>query len=328
MKQIFLLLTAVIVMYGCSGNSNQAPATGNPYELILVTPPAIYHSAVGDTLKSIFGEEVRGISRSEKIYDMYTVSPNAIKTLAGKHRNLLFVNVNEKFGVCEFYADTNKYAKGQLAIYFQGPTVDSVANFIYKNRGYMVGLLDKYEQDRFVKRLATYNEKGLEALILKKFDMEIKIPKGYRVKNDEDNFLWLSFETTLGSLGIVIYTFNQAPNGEDWLLDQRDVAINKIPGPSEGSFATTERRFRPETKLSDLYGRQWFVTRGLWAVEKDFMGGPFINYVTFANGHYIGIDCFVQEPDVNKTHRNYIRQFESLPLTIKFPNDKSNVEVK
>lgn len=323
MKKLLLLLSVATLALSCSNNTSQTPSTGNPYELILVANPTVYHSAIGDTLKSIFSEEVLGISRSEPIFDMYNIAPNAIQTLAGRHRNLLFVNVNEKYGTNEFFADTNKYAKDQLCIYFQGSNIDSLAKFIYQNKAYLTGLLNKYERDRFVSRVARYNEKGVETLIKKKFDFDMNIPRGYVVKKDDDNFLWLSFETQLGSLGIVIYTFDQQPTGESWLVDQRDLAVRNIPGPSDGSYMATEKRFSAQTTMTDINGRQWFQTRGLWMVEKDFMGGPFISFVTFEGGRYVAIDCFVQEPNVNKPHRNYIRQFEALPLTVKFSKSEN-----
>lgn len=321
MKKLFLLLSISLLAFSCE-SSSQAPSTGNPYELVVVTPADVFHGAVGDTLKNIFGEEVLGLNRNEPIFDMFNVQPSAMKTIAGKHRNLLLVQVNEKFTENEFYADTNVYAKGQLCIYFQGPNADSLSKYIYANRAVLSGLLNKYERDRFVNRLKKYNQVGLDDLIEKKFGFKMKIPQGYRVKSNSDNFLWLGFETTYGSLGVVIYTFDQQPTGENWLVDQRNLAVKNIPGPSDGSYMSTEDRLVAQTNMVDIYGRQWFQTRGLWMVKGDFMGGPFISFVTYADGRYVAIDCFVQEPDTQKKHRNYIRQFEALPLTVEFPTEK------
>ena len=146
----------------------------------------------------------------------------------------------------------------------------------------------------------------------------MKIPRGYRVKVEKENFLWLGFETTVGSVNIIVYKFKTPPTGEDWLIDERNIALANVPGPSEGSYAGTEMMFRPETTLQTINGRNWYQTRGLWKVENDFMGGPFINYVTKVGDEYLGMDMFVQEPDPKRKQRNFMRQFEAMPITVKF----------
>lgn len=320
MRKLLLLVMISSTFFSCSSSSNETQTIGSPYELIVVLPNELKKSPLEDTLKNIFKQPVQGITRSEPIFDMYSVIPKSLTTTnLGKHRNLLFVRVDPKYGVNEFYADTNANAKGQLSIYFQGPNADSLAGYIYKNRQYVTGILDIYERDRFISRVNKYNEQGLENVIKNKFDFTMKVPRGYRIKNDEDNLLWLSFETKLGSLNILIYAFDKKNDLEqDWLVVQRDLAVKNIPGPSENSYVATDKRFLNNTTMTVINEHQWYKTAGFWMVEKDFMGGPYINYVTDYKDKYIAIDFFVQDPDVNQPHRNYVRQFEALPYTIKF----------
>jgi hypothetical protein len=61
------------------------------------------------------------------------------------------------------------------------------------------------------------------------------------------------------------------------------------------------------------YNEMDFVElRGLWEMQNDFMGGPFIShsYLDIRNNRVLVIEAFVYNPRSEK--RNYLRQTESI----------------
>jgi hypothetical protein len=53
-------------------------------------------------------------------------------------------------------------------------------------------------------------------------------------------------------------------------------------------------------------------TRGLWDIENDFMGGPFISHALIdkTGERVLVLDAFVYHPRADK--RNYVRQLEAI----------------
>jgi hypothetical protein len=71
--------------------------------------------------------------------------------------------------------------------------------------------------------------------------------------------------------------------------------------------------------------------RGLWTVENNFMGGPFINLamLDILNNRVVVLDGFVYAPGKDK--RNYLRQVEAMIYSAEFVNqdeiDKVNKQL-
>lgn len=324
MKNILLILTAILLA-SCGKIHNNVPATGKPYEIFVVASKDLWKSSVGDTIRAIFKEPVEMLNQDEPIYDLFNIAPEATNSTLLRHRNLLFVSVSNTFKNTTLELTYDKYAEGQIMLNIESPSIDSASAYIWDNRTTLVALLDKTERDRMVKRATQYNNLTLQELIANKFGIEIAIPKGYRVRKDTTNFLWISYELPLASQGITIYTFTpsqadtSATSLYNTILVERNNAVKGIPGPSKESFMTTETIIPPTMKGFKINGQDWIETRGFWKVYGDFMGGPFVNYATYdkATNKIIALDAYVFSPSPKYGKRNYIRQMESLVMTVK-----------
>jgi hypothetical protein len=73
-------------------------------------------------------------------------------------------------------------------------------------------------------------------------------------------------------------------------------------GQKEGSYARIEQRYTP------YYFDNTF--RGLWKLEKGFMGGPFIVKIYFINKKTVVNIGMVFAPQ--KSKRKYIKEFEAI----------------
>jgi hypothetical protein len=94
-----------------------------------------------------------------------------------------------------------------------------------------------------------------------------------------------------------------------------------ISGPTVGSYMKTATSYRyPQTEIISDYATKFAVEmRGLWELEGDFMGGPFISY-TFAHPtthQLITIDAFLYHPNHDK--RPLLRQLQAVITNVSIP---------
>ena len=81
---------------------------------------------------------------------------------------------------------------------------------------------------------------------------------------------------------------------------------------------TTYEEYIPKEREINLKGNYAKELRGLWHVQGDFMGGPFVSYsmVDEHRNRVITIDGYVYAPKFDK--REYLRQLHALALTVSF----------
>lgn len=150
-----------------------------------------------------------------------------------------------------------------------------------------------------------------------------------------EDFDWIRYETPEISLAIMVYRFPYNSDSTftyNYLLNKRDSVLKvNVPGPSKGSYMTTEKRAAPIFQITKHNGNYAADMRGLWRVENDFMGGPFLMLAELDtyNGQVIVADGYVYAPSKNK--RNYIRQIEaivySMIMTEQEKIDKVNSQI-
>jgi hypothetical protein len=88
---------------------------------------------------------------------------------------------------------------------------------------------------------------------------------------------------------------------------------------AEGSYMriSSEPQSMYITPDVEINGRQWTEMRGWWEVANDFMGGPFVSYVTVdaAASEALVIAFGLYAPE--DPQRNLLRELEHLIYTLK-----------
>ncbi len=77
---------------------------------------------------------------------------------------------------------------------------------------------------------------------------------------------------------------------------------DNVLGPSEGSFMRVSMVEPPESHRIEFNGMFAVEMRGMWELDGDFMGGPFINYTVLdeQNQRIVTVDGFVYYPNKDK----------------------------
>jgi len=70
-----------------------------------------------------------------------------------------------------------------------------------------------------------------------------------------------------------------------------------------------------DRQIGDLFAREW---RGIWEMQNDFMGGPFISYaiVNEDKGKVFVVDALFFAPGVRK--RDFMQQIDLMVKSIKW----------
>lgn len=326
-RGISLLLIAAAVV-GCDAFhtlNKKKSAQGRPYELIVVCPQMEWNGELGDSLRAVFTAPVPYLNQVEPLFDILRVTERGFKDMIADHRNILKVVVDPEVQQAEAAVEYNVTSEPQIVVTLQGPDDKALVEYLSQNRNDLLHVLEQAERDRDVQAYTSFNNPGIEAAIRKLFGVEIKVPKGYVLAKQTDDFLWARYEYPTASQGFFVYSYPyEGPESLslDALIKARNKFAALIPGPSDGSYMITSDAFEPAYRLFRLEGRLWCELRGFWDVEGDFMGGPFVSYTTVdtETNRVFTIDGYVYAPDLNKPRkRNYIRGIEHLLYTIHFP---------
>lgn len=326
-----LLLSAVALMcVSCKAihtlGNNQKTSQGRPYELVVVATQPVWVGELGDSLRSLLAAPIPYLPQQEPEFDVLRTTPDGFKNIVAEHRNILKVLVDSKVQEASVAVEYDVTAAPQLVLTLQGPTEQSLIDYLAAHGDKLVYAIKMAERDRAVAYAKKFGMEGIEQAIKKDFGVEMHVPKGYTLAADQKDFLWARYEYPEASQGFVIYSYPYTSDKElsvEALVEARNRFVKRIPGPSDGSYMITSPVFEPELRTFRLEGRAWVEMRGFWDVEGDFMGGPFVSYTTIdtATGYLFTLDCYVYAPKLPPHKRNLMHGLEHLLYTIQFPSD-------
>ncbi len=319
MKNIAVILTAFAAALLCTGcsdgsdNSHKAGSQGAAYEVVTVCSTSAWDGHTGDTLRSIMLEPVPMLNQTEPHFDLLRVAPGSFSGLVQKHRNILILNIGEKFGSPDIKVMRDVYAKGQTVVQISAPTPSAMTSLLDSCRTEIPDYFETAEIARDRENAARFGEKSINEAIARTFGISLNIPAGYKIRNAQQDFMWISYEMPTSSQGIIIYTYPYTGQDDftlENILGKRNSFAKRIPGPSDGSFMTTVEDATIEYRI--INERPWAQVRGFWDVEGDFMGGPFTSFTTVdaASDRVICLDFYVYSPQLPK--RNYMRALEHI----------------
>lgn len=307
-------------------------AQGAPYEVLVVCNGAEWESPVGERLRALLSRPVEMINQQEPMFKLLRVAASDFKNLLPSHRNILKVVISSEVSEAAVKVQYDVEAAPQVVMTLQAPSVEAATRYLDEHGDSLLQALEIAERDRTIAYAAHHNNKALGELMLSKFGVKMQVPKGYTLRDEGDNFVWASYEFPAASQGFFAYSYpykGKAHMTVDDLLFARNLFAQRIPGPSEGSYMTTVSRipnvdgteyipFTPDYRVVRINGRVWIEMRGLWEVENDFMGGPFVSYTTVneATREVFTLDCYVYSPKLGK--RNFLRPLEHLVYLVDF----------
>ncbi len=327
------LIIASVIFFSCgnSDSSTSRKSSGKTAELIVATnSEATWEGVIGDSIRSFFSQDYPILPQSEPMFSLVHIPVNSLTNnkMFRAHHNILIVEIEEKAKESTIEARKDYWSKPQRVVRIVSPSVQDFLNFFDQKKEAILQIFMDSEHARLINTFKSFPARDVIAAVEKKFDYYMAFPGGFYVAKNLPGFMWIRKETQHNSQGMIIYTYDfvdtLAFDKERILTFQNSMTEEYIPGPAEGSYMTIAQEYSPiVSKKIDLNGRFAIKTRGLWRLEGDFMGGPFINY-TFVDqrtNKVVTLVVYAYAP--NKPKRDLMIQMESIVYSLK-PVNKSD----
>jgi hypothetical protein len=344
----FSLLILIVSVDACTDKDKRdqanVPSQGNIGEIMVIIDSTYWRGPIGDTLRSIFSAEVPGLSSGEPYFRLTYIHPDIFNNFIKKHKNLIFVTSLEddsptgqrmkqyfsdqavesinKDSSLFMFAKQNEFARDQEILHLFGKTDEQLLANLSKNKERIREHFSAIERRRLQRTLYTDGEeKDLESKIAKDHGFKLRIPQGFALAKSDSNFVWITKPGKELMMHIFVaykpYESTDAFKPENIIAWRDSIGYNYMYNRKiENSYMATQTYIPPSFKQVAFNKKFAIEARGLWKLQNNSRGGPFISYVFVdeATNRLYYIEGFILGPGVERK-REFIRQLESILWT-------------
>ena len=310
-----LLLTAIVALCSCSGGPQSLlpKSGGRPYEVLLVASDRRCAAVVD----SVLTQDMPSLPQREPMFDVSQIDSTRFNQTTRLARCIVIVTVNPAvFTSTRIRYEKNVWARPQLVVYVNTPSAAQLGMYMSKAGNRLTGLLTRAEINTAISVLRAGSNRKAEDNIKSMFGCDMLIPADMKASKKGHNFIWLSDNGSDRMRNICVYSYSGTTLDAHRALAARDSVMRlNIPGELDGMYMQTT----PGSVTAGLTtedGRTVMISRGLWEMRNDAMGGPFVSLSTVdsVNSRVIVAEAFVYAPGTNK--RNLIRSAEAALYTL------------
>ena len=325
----FVMLAVVLASCRNNGKSIITPvSSGRPYEVLVVADDNCWMSP-DSALYHVLDTDVPGLPQAERSFRISRVRPAHFDRVMRIFRNIIIADIQDIYTQTKFKYTRDAYASPQMIMTIQSPSADDALEYITKNSQVIIDFFTSAEMNRELQDLKeekNHNKNFLDS-VKKKFGCEILITKNIRSIKSGKDFLWASDisnnNSSIQNYVIYSYPYTSVDNfSRENFMQKRDSVMKiNIPGNRPDRYMATDTMF---VDVYDTEFRQRYmqVAKGLWQMENDMMGGPFVSHqvVDEKNNRVIVVETFLYAP--NKKKGDLIRKLEAALFSLKLPADK------
>ena len=351
LSRYLLFLLVVVYFSSCDlektarMKSNLPKANGKPGQIIVVMDSAQWEGKIGSSLRSTFHEQVPYLPREESLFSLSQIDPTDFQSILKKQKNIIFVTVLSDKGKANrklktyftkeslkmidedptlfMYAKQDEFAQGQEVLHLFGETEAVLLQNISAHKEKLQKhFLDIEEKRMYQSLYAAKVEKGIAKHINEKLNCEIKVPFGFEIALEGDDFVWLrNFSPDVDKsvfISWVDYTSEELFSLDSLLSIRTKVSKPYIlykPEDKESFMLTETDNFDVFRNEINFKGQYAIELRGLWRVNNYYMGGPFVSYamVDESSNRLYYIEAFLYSP--GKTQRDHMRELNTIIKT-------------
>ena len=333
MRKSILKLAALMLIIGSmlSACGNKEPKdrtkylpsiTGNAGEVLVVINKGYWEGELGSKLREILAGEYPFLPQREPVFKLFNATPGGFTGSYLMHRNIVIVNVSPEIDTTGVRLSADAWAKPQIIVTVSATTPEEAGELIDNNRELIINSIEQAERDRLIANSTKYEDRDVRLAVTKNIGGSPYFPRGFTMKKNTPEFLWISQETTYVNQGILIFKFPYTDTAQlsPVYLKQKlyDLWQANVPGMRENSYMTFNKVIDPGFNTIKYNGMTMVEMRGLWEVENDYMGGPFVCHIFPDRNreNIIILNAFVYAPKYDK--RKYLRQVESIIYSFKW----------
>ncbi len=325
--RLFYIFLSVLFLTSCNRGKEEkillTNITGELNDVLVVMKDMNWNSESGKSLNEVLTYPYAGLPQEEPSFHVIHIKPEGFTNVFQIYRNIIEVNIGEDIKKPNIWYGKDVFAKTQSFLRIEAPNSKQFRELINENAELIREFFRKAEIQRLQRSYKNHFSEDIMMHLKKNYGIKVDIPANYKLDKVADNFSWISFETPDMSQGIFVYSYPYTDTTQfnlDNLLTARDSVLKEnVGGPLKGSYMQTEKRvpIKREAKMNKD-GFYNVTLQGLWRVEGDFMGGPFISYAFLdkSNRQVICVDGYVYNP--RKDKRNFIMQLEAILKTTRY----------
>ena len=320
MKKFFVLITVFLLACDSQKKTKYIPKSNGKINTITAVMPSNYwNGELGELIRESFSEEYKGLPQQEPVFNLNFIPLRTFSGFARENRNIILI---QKDSNTTYSFKRNHYASPQVLFKINGKNEREIFENFLSQKKKMFTLFKNQELAEKTRRikLSLMNSSDLRSTL----GIDLQIPSVYKVFTTSSNqkSIWIQKETKKGSINIIVHELNNYDEINEYNLDKvietRDsIGAKFVPGRNPNSYMITEKAYEPYINKVKLNGYESVETRGTWELTKDFMAGPFINYIVrdSVNKRNLLLDGFVFSPSSLK--REMIFELEAIFRSLK-----------
>lgn len=301
-------------------------ATGLPYEMLVVMDDAQWDRPLGRAVFNVLDSDVPGLPQSERSFRISRVAPDGFNSNMFRiMRNVIKVDIQNIYTQPKFKFARNVYSYPQMIMTLQAPDEESLTEYINNNQQSIIDFFTKAEMNREIENLRERHNPEVSRLAEEILDVDIWVPWELNKFKTGKDFLWASTNVGKKDMNLVLYSYPYTDKNTftlDYFLQKRDSVMKaNIPGGPKGSYMTTNHDY-VYVEDGTVRGKYAQIARGLWRIQGDRMGGPFVSHsrVDEANGRVVVAEAFIYAPESLK--RDLLRRMEAALYTLQLPQQE------
>lgn len=322
-------------------------AFGKANKLTVIADSAWWESGLRDSVDFTFGAPVLILPAPEPLYDLVHFTFRDLEANAARKelRTYFLISHNGLRGtplddlMRKDLGDSllpagqpyalklirNRWASGQILVYIYGEDEEAVYRAIVERGPTLLAHLKDHDLPILEGQTYAARENAtLARRVREHTGMTFRIPGEYLEALDQDSVLWLRKELKDMTLGLLFQRMDyhdQAQFEKEGFrqLHDRMTVIVTSPQPDLPTRMMIDDRYLPmffsPRTVSDRFAME---VRGLWRMENDVMGGPFISYLIQSpdQRHLVLATGFIYGP--GKSKREWMQQLEIILRSGKF----------
>ena len=326
------LICSALIFLSCE-NANKEPkqtnrsflvpmSSGNPYEVMVVADDSIWEGYAGRALDVVLNKPLKGLPQEESTFHVSRITPDNYDRITNLFRNIIIFKIGREYSEPRFRLLRDEFSSPQMIMTIQGPSVSEVSTFITEQTDFIIKFFSDEEINRAAREFHDEHNIKFAKKVKDMFGCDFYIPVDINKMKIGDNFIWASNDALTGIQNIVIYSYPYATEKvfrRGVYIALRDSFMKaNIPGGKPNQYMATDKN-HVDVKNITVRGEFAQEARGLWHMENDAMGGPFVAHsmIDTINNKVIVVEGFVYAPD--KMKRSMIRRLEAALYTLRMP---------
>lgn len=294
MKWTWIFLTAILA--SCSWGGKRDGLTDCPGEVLVVGDSA-------DIVASMLSGLYPALPDSEPQFDVATKQKAELQSLDRYRPLIVRTDIGAQWQRTAVVYTNNMYAREQTVVTLRSPSYKKLQRDLAPKR--LTSLLNSQIIEREAHKLRTEQKNHLARKIKRQFNIDIALPPIITLSKQGRDFAWLSSADGEYTLNFCFYRS----------ADRDSVMQQNLKGRTDSQYMTTVEgsTLTRQRRIGHTDVRE---CRGLWQMEGDAMGGPYMQ-MTFRNpadGKTVVAEAFVYAPMRKK--RDLMRLAEASLLTM------------